>query len=72
MGTQAKVGITAQLHLFKMPADQREALILLKVEGLSVEEAARVAGTSPGALKVRAHRAYARIRARIEALGEKS
>jgi len=52
-----------------LPENQREALFLLKVEGLSVEEAARVAGTSPGALKVRAHRAYARIRARIKDLG---
>ncbi len=59
-----------ELAMEGLPETQREALILLKVEGLSVEEAARIAGTSPGALKVRAHRAYARIRARIAALGD--
>jgi RNA polymerase sigma-70 factor (ECF subfamily) len=41
---------------------QREAFELLKLEGLSVEEAARRVGTTTGALKVRAHRAYQTIR----------
>jgi len=49
-----------------LPEKQREALILLKVEGLSVAEAAKAAGTTPGALKVRAHRAYAHVRAWVE------
>jgi len=40
----------------------REALVLLKVEGLSVAEAAAVVGISPGNLKVRAHRAYEALR----------
>ncbi len=40
----------------------REALVLLKVEGLSVAEAAAVAGVTPGNLKVRAHRAYEALR----------
>jgi RNA polymerase sigma-70 factor (ECF subfamily) len=48
--------------LDRMPASQREALELLKVDGLSIERAARRAGTSPGALKVRAHRAYKTLR----------
>jgi RNA polymerase sigma-70 factor (ECF subfamily) len=42
--------------------DQRRALELLRLEGLPVEAAARRAGTSVGALKVRAHRAYKMIR----------
>lgn len=45
-----------------LPPTQREALVLLKVEGLSIAEAAAVAGTSTGALKVRAHRAYEALR----------
>lgn len=45
-----------------LPAAQREALVLLKVEGLSISEAAAVAGTTSGALKVRAHRAYEALR----------
>ncbi len=42
--------------------DQRRALELLRVEGLPIETAARRAGTSVGALKVRAHRAYKVLR----------
>ncbi|MBL8601197.1 MAG: RNA polymerase sigma factor [Myxococcales bacterium] len=45
-----------------LPEAHREALLLLKVEGLSVHEAAAVAGVSPGNLKVRAHRAYEALR----------
>ena len=37
---------------------QIEALNLTKLDGLSVEEAARRAGTSIGSMKVRVHRAY--------------
>jgi RNA polymerase sigma-70 factor (ECF subfamily) len=37
---------------------QREAFVMLKMEGLTTTEAARRAGISVGALKVRAHRAY--------------
>lgn len=48
--------------LESMPQASREALMLLKVDGLSVSEAASVAGVSPGALKVRAHRGYNHVR----------
>jgi RNA polymerase sigma-70 factor (ECF subfamily) len=41
-----------------LPADQREAFSMLKLDGLSVQAAAARAGVSVGALKVRAHRAY--------------
>ena len=44
--------------LGRLPQMQREAFVMLKLEGLSTLEAARRAGTSVGALKVRAHRAY--------------
>ncbi len=46
-----------------LPASQREAFEMLQVEGLSVDQAAARAGVSPGALKVRAHRAYKALRA---------
>ena len=42
--------------------DQREAFALLKLDGLSIERAAPRAGTTVGALKVRAHRAYRAFR----------
>ena len=44
--------------LDQLPPAQREAFEMLKLEGLSVEAAAARAGTTVGALKVRAHRAY--------------
>ncbi len=45
-----------------LPEAQRQAVMLLKVEGLSVGEAAKRAGVSPGALKLRAHRGYRALR----------
>lgn len=48
--------------LEQLPAVQREAVLLLKVEGLSVIEAAQRARTTPGALKLRAHRGYRLLR----------
>jgi len=45
-----------------LPPAQREAVVMLKLEGLSVVEAAARAGVSPGALKVRAHRGYRALR----------
>jgi RNA polymerase sigma factor (sigma-70 family) len=45
-----------------LPESQREAFSMLKLDGLSVEEAAERAGVTPSALKVRAHRAYGVLR----------
>jgi RNA polymerase sigma-70 factor, ECF subfamily len=66
--TRAETAQMLHLAMEGLPESQREALFLLKVEGLPVKEAARIAGTSEGALKVRAHRAYAAVRARLDAL----
>jgi RNA polymerase sigma-70 factor (ECF subfamily) len=48
--------------LGELPPPQREAIVLLKVDGLSVAEAADVAGVSASNLKVRAHRGYEALR----------
>jgi len=45
-----------------LPEAQRQAVVWLKVEGLSIREAARRAGVSEGALKLRAHRGYRALR----------
>jgi RNA polymerase sigma-70 factor, ECF subfamily len=45
-----------------LPDQQREAVVLTKLEGKSVAEAAAIAGTSVGAMKVRAHRGYEALR----------
>lgn len=52
-------------RLQALPDNQREAIVLLKVQGLGMQEAARIAGTTPGAMKLRAHRAYEALRAAI-------
>src|SRR5262252_7904894 len=45
-----------------LPEGQREAIELLKLEELSLKEAAAVSGTSVGALKVATHRALHALR----------
>jgi RNA polymerase sigma-70 factor (ECF subfamily) len=51
-----------------LPPAQREAFILLRYEGMSVQEAAEILGSTPTAVKLRAFRAYEALRA---ALGQK-
>ncbi len=48
--------------LSQLPEQQREAVVLTKLDGKSVAEAAEIAGTSVGAMKVRAHRGYEALR----------
>lgn len=54
-----EVTLAALAHL---PENQRAALLLTKLEGRSVAEAAEIAGTTSGAIKLRAHRAYVALR----------
>jgi RNA polymerase sigma-70 factor (ECF subfamily) len=49
--------------LDELPAGQRAALGLTKIQGLTMRDAARTLGTTEGAVKLRAHRGYARMRA---------
>ncbi len=53
-----------------LPPNQREALILTKVHGHSIVAAATIAGTSPGAIKLRAHRAYVTLREKLRGSSE--
>jgi RNA polymerase sigma-70 factor (ECF subfamily) len=50
-------------ELARLPETQRVAFELLRVEGLSHDEAAEVLGTTVSAVKLRAFRAYSAIRA---------
>ena len=52
--------------LLKLPADQREALILVGASGLSYEEAADICGCAVGTIKSRVNRARGRL---VELLG---
>lgn len=51
-----------QAKLRQLPQAQREIFVLLKVQGLSVAEAALASGLSPAAVKQKAFRAYERLR----------
>ena len=53
-----------------LPGGQREAFVLTKVAGLSVQEASAVLGISEGAVKVRVHRALGAIRGLLGPNGE--
>jgi RNA polymerase sigma-70 factor (ECF subfamily) len=58
----APAGVALDRVLETLPSSQREAFELVQLEGLSIRAAAARAGTTPGALKVRAHRAYQAVR----------
>jgi RNA polymerase sigma-70 factor (ECF subfamily) len=47
--------------LAKLPADQREALILVGASGFSYEEAAQICGSAVGTIKSRVNRARKRL-----------
>jgi len=55
--------------LSRLPPAQREALILTKMSGKSLAEAAAITGATPGAMKLRAHRAYVALRRALAGLG---
>jgi RNA polymerase sigma-70 factor (ECF subfamily) len=55
-----------------LPTGQREAVVLTKLDGKSVAEAAAIAGTTIGAMKVRAHRGYEALRKLLGARKEAS
>ena len=53
--------------LDSLSPQQREALTLTKINGLTIAEAATQLSISESALKVRVHRAIARLRRLVEA-----
>jgi len=61
-GASARISLA---DLERLPRNQKEALLLTKVHGHSINQAAMIAGTTPGAIKLRAHRAYVTLRQRL-------
>jgi uncharacterized protein len=51
-----------------LPAGQREAVLMHYIDGLSCEEIAALLGTSPGAIRVRLHRARQQLREQLAPL----
>ncbi|MFO0763076.1 MAG: RNA polymerase sigma factor [Byssovorax sp.] len=56
--------------LGRLPPQQRDAFVLIRYEGLSVQDAAAVLGATPTAVKLRAFRAYEALRAALDDLGD--
>jgi RNA polymerase sigma-70 factor, ECF subfamily len=52
----------------ELPASQREVLMMLKGAGMTLEEVARATSSTVGAVKQKAHRAYQRLRASLDAV----
>jgi len=64
----AEVATEAVLNAVQeLPEMQRLAVVTTKLEGRSMAQAAALLGTTEGALKVRAHRAYTALRATLSA-----
>jgi RNA polymerase sigma-70 factor (ECF subfamily) len=61
-GVDPELARAALDALAQLPEQQREAVVLTKLDGKSVAEAAEIAGTTVGAMKVRAHRGYEALR----------
>jgi RNA polymerase sigma-70 factor (ECF subfamily) len=58
--------------LDKLPEAQRLAVVLTKIQGKSMAEAAEILGTTPGAVKLRAHRGYVTLRELLRGLEDDS
>jgi RNA polymerase sigma-70 factor (ECF subfamily) len=58
-----EVARRVQAELARLPESQRVAFELVRVEGLSHDDAARVLGVTVSAVKLRAFRAYSALRA---------
>ncbi len=67
-GADPQLVRAALAALDQLPPAQREALILTKLSGKSIAEAAAITGASPGAVKLRAHRGDLALRKALAAL----
>ena len=50
---------------------EREVILMMKVAGMSLEEVARATSSSVGSVKQKVHRAYGKLRDRMNAMGPK-
>jgi RNA polymerase sigma-70 factor (ECF subfamily) len=57
----------SEVALAALPEDARAVVVLRDIEGLSTKEVADLLGVSENVVKVRLHRAHARLRAALTA-----
>lgn len=67
-GADPQLVQAALTALDQLPPAQREALILTKLNGKTIAEAAAITGATPGAVKLRAHRGYLALRKALAAM----
>jgi RNA polymerase sigma-70 factor (ECF subfamily) len=66
-GQESRVDmVELRTALMKLPADQREAIILVGASGFSYQEAAEICGVATGTVKSRVSRARSRLTALLE------
>ena len=63
------MGRVVHAALASLPEAQREVIVLHWFEGLAFREVGEIVGATQTAVKVRAHRGYAKLRAELEAAG---
>jgi RNA polymerase sigma-70 factor (ECF subfamily) len=68
----AELARTVERVLARLPESQREAFVLLRYEGLRVQDAAAILGVTPTAVKLRAFRAYEALRAELDEVKARS
>lgn len=71
-GKQAMAGDEMLQMLRNLPDSQREVLVMMKVNGMSIREAAAATNSTPAAVKQKAYRAYQTIRKNMGLLSPKS
>jgi RNA polymerase sigma factor (sigma-70 family) len=62
----AELSDALEVALDRLPETYREAIVLTKITGLSVAEAAQVLGATETAVKLRVHRGYNQLRKELE------
>ena len=67
----ADTALLVQSALATLPPEQRAALVLVDMQGWSVEEAARILGVAPGTVKSRCARGRARLVPVLTGAGER-
>ena len=61
-----------EVAIGRLPENYREAIVLTKITGLSVAEAASVLGATETAVKLRVHRGYNQLRKELESYSRTS
>jgi RNA polymerase sigma-70 factor (ECF subfamily) len=72
-GSSSQLSAEELDHLLgSLPGSQREAIVMLKVLGMTLEEVARATSSTVGSVKQKVHRAYKKLREKLFAVREQN